>query len=66
MNRHNGAGDGGVATESVITAETEEASSLNGYAIAPEGALTERPELLLGAAFIGGLLLAGLVDRLGR
>jgi hypothetical protein len=66
MNRHNGAGDGGVATESVITAATEEVSSLDGYAMAPEGALAERPELLLGAAFLGGLLLAGLVRRLGR
>jgi hypothetical protein len=26
----------------------------------------ERPELLLGAVFVGGLLLAGLVRRFGR
>jgi hypothetical protein len=66
MNRENGSGDGGAATESVITAVPEEASSLDGYAMAPEGAFAERPELLLGAAFLGGLLLAGLVSRLGR
>jgi outer membrane murein-binding lipoprotein Lpp len=34
--------------------------------MAPEGAVAERPELLLGAAFLGGLLLAGLVSRFGR
>lgn len=66
MNRHNGAGDGGVATESVITAAGGETSSVDGYAMAPESAVSERPELLLGAAFLGGLLLGGLVSRLGK
>jgi hypothetical protein len=66
MDRDNGAGDGSVATESVIAAATDEPSSLDGYTMAPEGAVAERPELLLGAAFLGGLLLAGLVSRFGR
>jgi hypothetical protein len=64
MDEQNGSGDGVGA--SVVTTATEQPSSLDGYAIAPEGPAAERPELLLGAAFVGGLLLAGLVSRLGR
>jgi hypothetical protein len=65
MNQQDGAGDG-VATESVITASAEDAPSLDGYGLAPEAPIAERPELLLGAAFLGGLLLARLVRRRGR
>jgi hypothetical protein len=32
----------------------------------PDDPFAEKPELLLGAAFLGGLLLAGLVSRIGR
>jgi hypothetical protein len=40
--------------------------SLDGYSsAAPEDALAERPELLVGGAFVAGLLLGALVSRLG-
>ena len=40
--------------------EPEVASSQNGDAFA------ERPELFVGAAFVGGLVLAQLLKRIGR
>jgi hypothetical protein len=40
---------------------------MNGAAgSATDDPFAEKPELLLGAALLGGLLLAGLVSRLGR
>jgi hypothetical protein len=67
MAQPNGGGDG-FGSPDVISAEADEhASSLNGFAGAgPEGPFVEHPELLVGAAFVGGLLLAGLVSRLGE
>ena len=60
-------GGNGYATAEVVVAAPEHSSSLDGLAsAAPDGPLAERPELLLGAAFVGGVLLAGLVSRLGR
>ena len=61
-------GNGAVIEEVAAVADVPaETSSLNGFAgTAPADPLVERPELLIGAAVFGGLLLAGLVSRLGR
>jgi hypothetical protein len=49
----------------IIAAADDPAESVNGSgAVAPEGPAGERPELLLGAAFAGGFLLARIVRRL--
>jgi len=40
-------------------------ASLDG-AGAPPASPLERPEVAIGAAFLGGLLLAALVSRIGR
>jgi hypothetical protein len=49
----------------IIAAADDPVESVNGYgAVAPEGPAAEHPELLLGAAFAGGLLLARIVRRL--
>jgi hypothetical protein len=49
----------------IITAADDPVESVNGYgAVAPEGPAAERPELLLGAAFAGGFLLARIVRRI--
>jgi hypothetical protein len=65
MDQQNGSGTD-AAAESAISAATEGAA-LDGYVhAAPEDAFSERPEMLVGAAFLGGFLLAGLVSRLGR
>jgi hypothetical protein len=41
--------------------------SIDGFGGAgPEASNSERPEMLVGAAFVAGFLLAGLVRRLGR
>lgn len=64
MAKHNGAGND-VDTDEAIAA-AQDASSLNGFGGAPEGALGDRPEVLIGAAVLGGLLLAGMVRRFGR
>jgi hypothetical protein len=63
----NGSGNG-VATEEVIAASAEaEPSSLDGFAGAsPVDPVGEHPELLVAAAVVGGLMLAGLVSRIGR
>jgi hypothetical protein len=56
--------------ESEVTADAfaarDEPASLNGYGAAPESPIADRPEVLIGAAVIGGLLLAGIVSRFGR
>jgi len=49
----------------IVAAADDPVESVNGYgAVAPEGPAAERPELLLGAAFAGGFLLARIVRRL--
>ena len=49
----------------IIAAADDPVESVNGYgAVAPEGPAAERPELLLGAAFAGGFLLARIVRRI--
>jgi hypothetical protein len=66
MAEQNGAGNN-LAAEEAISAAQEDMSSLDGLGDAsPQAPLTDRPELLIGAAVIGGLLLAGVVSRLGR
>ena len=56
----------GIASEEILTGDPY-LHSLDGHgAGAPQSSLSERPELLLGVAVAGGLLLAGLVSRLGR
>ena len=56
----------GIGSEEILTGQPY-LHSLDGHgAGAPQSSLSERPELLLGAAVAGGLLLAGLVSRLGR
>jgi hypothetical protein len=48
----------------IITAADDPVESVNGYgALAPEGPASERPELLLAAAFAGGFLLARILGR---
>jgi hypothetical protein len=60
-------GGNGFATAEVIAAASEHSSSVDGFgAAAPEGPFAEHPELLLCAGFFGGVLLAGMVSRLGR
>jgi hypothetical protein len=50
----------------IISAADERASSVNGFgSTTPEMPLEDRPELLLGAAFAGGFLLAKVLRRLG-
>jgi hypothetical protein len=46
---------------------SQENASLDGFgSAATDDPFAEQPELLLGAALLGGFLLAGLVSRLGR
>jgi hypothetical protein len=66
MAQQNGGGDAFATAESVA-ASGPTPSSPDGYAVAAgDDPFAERPELLLGIAFLGGLLLAGLVSRFGR
>jgi hypothetical protein len=66
MAQQNGGGDAFATAESVA-ANSHGASSLDGFAgSATDDPFAERPELLLGAALLGGFLLAGLVSRFGR
>ena len=48
------------------TAQHNGSPSVDGYGSASPAQPAERPEVLLGAALVGGLLLAGLVSRIGR
>jgi hypothetical protein len=49
----------------IITAADEHAASVNGAgATTPEITPADRPEVLLGAAFAGGFLLARIVRRI--
>ena len=66
MNVTHDATTNGIASEEIFTSEPY-LHSLDGHgARAPQSPRLERPELLLGAAVAGGLLLAGLVSRIGR
>jgi hypothetical protein len=66
MAHHNGGGDAFVTAEAVAV-DSHARSSVDGFGgSAADDQFAERPELLLGAALLGGLLLAGLVSRLGR
>jgi hypothetical protein len=51
----------------IITAADEQAVSVNGFgSTMPElPVATEHPEMVLGAAFAGGFLLARILRRLG-
>jgi hypothetical protein len=60
----NGAGADVSADDAVAGAA--DPSSLNGYGAAPEPPMADRPEVLLGVAVLGGVLLAGMVSRFGR
>jgi len=49
----------------IIATAQDPAESVNGFgSLAPESPAAERPELLLAAAFAGGLLLARIARRL--
>jgi hypothetical protein len=49
----------------IVSAADEHASSVNGFgATTPEVPAADRPEVLLGAAFAGGFLLAKVLRRL--
>jgi hypothetical protein len=49
----------------MIAAADEHSASVNGAgATTPEIAPTDRPEVMLGAAFVGGFLLARIVRRI--
>jgi hypothetical protein len=66
MAQQNGGGNIG-ATEELIADGANGDASLDGFGQAtPETPFSDHPELLVGAAFLGGMLLAGLVSRLGR
>jgi hypothetical protein len=65
MAQQNGGGDT-FATAETVAANTHP-SSPDGFAGAStDDPFAERPELLLGVAFLGGLVFAGLVSRFGR
>jgi hypothetical protein len=63
----NGSGNG-VATEETFAVAAENGQpSLDGFvAASPEDPFTDHPELLVGVALLGGLVLAALVSRVGR
>jgi hypothetical protein len=49
----------------IISAADDPAVSTDGFgAVAPQSPATERPELLLAGALVGGFLLARIVRRL--
>ena len=57
--------DASQVSPEIITATDQHASSVNGFgATTPDVPATERPEVLLGAAFAGGFLLAKILRRL--
>ena len=57
--------DASQVSPEIITATDQHASSVNGFgATTPDIPAAERPEVLLGAAFAGGFLLARILRRL--
>lgn len=64
MAEQNGSGLGASADDPISGQDAT--SSLNGYGAAAEPPFGDRPEVLIGAAVLGGVLLAGVVSRLGR
>ena len=57
--------DASQVSPEIISAADEHASSVNGFgATTPEVPAAERPEVLLGAAFAGGFLLARILRRI--
>jgi hypothetical protein len=63
----NGSGNGVATEEAIVAAAGHEPSSLDGFAgVSPTDPFSEHPELLVAAALLGGLMLAGLVSRVGH
>lgn len=57
--------DASQVSPEIITATDQHAASVNGFgATTPDVPAAERPEVLLGAAFAGGFLLARILRRL--
>lgn len=57
--------DSSQVSPEIISATDEHASSVNGFgATTPEVPPAERPEVLIGAAFAGGFVLARILRRL--
>lgn len=53
-------------TESAPWATAQDESPADAYAAGEQDAFAERPEVFVGAAFVGGLAIAGLLRWLGR
>jgi hypothetical protein len=67
VEQSNGSGNDAATGEVIGTTSDGETTSLDGAAgAALDDPLADRPELLIGAAFLGGVLLAGMVSRFGR
>jgi len=65
MVEHDGGGEALTAQEAIVVGESQ--SSLDGFSPAePPGPLADRPEALIGVAFLAGVALAGVVSRIGR
>jgi hypothetical protein len=63
---HQNGGGTSVETTGMITPDGE-TSTLDGFGGAThEGSFEEHPELLVAAVFVAGVLIGGLVSRLGR
>jgi hypothetical protein len=58
----NGDSTEGIGWETPVTAQPVPAAATS----APSGLVAEHPEVIAGAAFVGGLLTALIVRRLGR
>ncbi len=56
----------GASSEEAFASAGSHVSSLDGFGATPADSFEDRPELLVGAALVGGLLLGGLVSRIGR
>lgn len=66
MPNQNGGGVN-IGATGTMTSNGDAASSLDGFGVAAqESALEERPELLVAAGFVAGVLIGGLVSRIGR
>jgi hypothetical protein len=63
---HQNGGGASVETAGMISPDGEH-SSYDGFGgAAHETSFEERPELLVAAAFVAGVLIGGLVSRIGR